>query len=219
VGRFIVVSMPFPPTAMLDAGGVAQPIDLELPDEPVGVVIGVHGAGGGRASTAERYIAYGLRAAGFATLAVDHGHDDRVAAIAGGVIDAIGWLHTRPDLAALPIGISAAGIGAAGALVAAARVDIAAIVARGGRPDLAGAALLAVQTPTLFVVGAGDTPVLTLTRRAVPLMPAAALEVVDGAGHRFTEAGALDQVVDLAIEFFHRHLARPRFVAGPLWMS
>jgi len=214
-----VVTAPFPPTAMLDAGGVRQPIDLELPDEPVGVVIGVHGAGVGRVAPAERYLAYGLRAAGFATLAVDHAPADDADAIADGIVEAIGWLHTRPDLGGLPVGISAAGIGAAGALIAATRADVTAIVARGGRPDLAGPALRDVRTPTLFVVGAGDASVLALTRRLAPIIPAATTSVIDGAGHRFSEAGALDQLVDLAIEFFHAHLARPRVVAGALWMS
>jgi putative phosphoribosyl transferase len=213
------VATPFPPTAMIDVGHGAMPIDLELPDEPVGVVIGVHGHGGGRASPAERYLGFGLRAAGFATLAVDHGADDDVDRIADGILDALGWIHTRTDLASLPIGISAAGVGAAGALRAAIRGDIDAIVGRGGRPDLALAALVDVTTPTLFIVGAADAPVLALTRRALALMPDARLAVIDGANHRFAEPGALDAVVDLAIEFFHDHLARPRAVAGPLWTA
>lgn len=204
---------------MIAAGGAVRPIDLELPPEPVGVVIGVHASGDGRATPAERYLAYGLRAAGFATLALDHARDEDLARIAAGIIDAIGWVHSRPDLAALPIGVSAAGTAVAAALIAASRVDLDAIVARGGRPDPLGALVMTVHTPTLFVVGEHDAGGLAATRRAVPLMPAATLAVVDGAGPRFAEPGALDQLVDLAIEFFHGHLARPSVAAGALWTS
>lgn len=209
-----MVAAPFPPTGTIAAGGAMRPIDLELPPEPAGVVIVL-----GRATPVERYLAYGLRAAGFATLAVEHGRDDDVARIAAAIIDAIGWIHSRHDLGALPIGVSAAGTAATAALVAATRADVEAIVARGARPELLGPALSSVQTPTLFVVGAHDPAGLTAIRRAVPLMPAATLDVIDGAGSRLVEPGALDQLVDRAIEFFHGNLARSAIVAGPLWTS
>jgi dienelactone hydrolase len=121
------------------------------------------------------------------------------------------WIHRQTHLNKLKLGYFGASTGAAAALVAAAErpnlVD--AVVSRGGRPDLAGAALAAVVAPTLFIVGGEDPVVLNLNYSAIQKLPAATehkLEIVEGATHLFEEPGTLDQVAVLARNWFHRYL-------------
>jgi putative phosphoribosyl transferase len=117
------------------------------------------------------------------------------------------WVGGQPDLAGLPIGYFGASTGAAAALIAAGDQPegVAAIVSRGGRPDLAGARLARVRCPTLLIVGGGDRVVLDLNRDALDRIEAeAALEVVPGATHLFEEPGALEAVADLAGRWFER---------------
>ena len=124
------------------------------------------------------------------------------------------WARGQPDLSARNIGLFGASTGAAAALVAAARApeDVAAVVSRGGRPDLAGGALAEVKAPTLLVVGGADYVVIELNEQAArALRCEQRLAIVPGATHLFEEPGTLDQVVDLAADWFEAHL-RP--VAG-----
>jgi dienelactone hydrolase len=120
------------------------------------------------------------------------------------------WLRDQPDAAGLRLGYFGASTGAAAALWAAAdaSADIAAIVSRGGRPDLAGRRLSAVRSPTLLIVGGADTVVLDLNRQAeAALQCETLLEVVPGATHLFEEPGALGAVADLAADWFEAHFA------------
>jgi pimeloyl-ACP methyl ester carboxylesterase len=126
------------------------------------------------------------------------------------LLEAVEWARTRPDLRILPIGLFGASTGAAAALVAAATNPsaVAAIVSRGGRPDLAGRSLPLIEAPTLLIVGGEDTEVLTLNRWARSQMHCeAALHIVPGATHLFEEPGALDAVVDDAAGWFDRYAA------------
>ena len=123
------------------------------------------------------------------------------------------WLGTEPLSAALPLGLFGASTGAAAALRLAADggsgrlANLAAVVSRGGRPDLAGVALAQVQAPTLLIVGGADTEVLELNRQAfASLSCEKTLEVVPGASHLFEEPGALEQVAEMASDWFVRHL-------------
>jgi len=119
------------------------------------------------------------------------------------------WAATRADIGALPIGCFGASTGAAAALIAAADrpATIAAVVSRGGRPDLAGEALRRVEAPTLLIVGGHDEPVIGLNREAMRQMHShVELEIVPGATHLFEEPGTLEQVADLAAGWFTRHL-------------
>jgi pimeloyl-ACP methyl ester carboxylesterase len=124
------------------------------------------------------------------------------------LVGAIDWLAARFGTE-LPIGLFGASTGAAAALVAAvARADrVAAVVSRGGRPDLAGPALERLTAPTLLIVGALDPQVLELNRRAAGRLTCPhRLAVVPGAGHLFEEPGALDEVAGLAGAWFNTHL-------------
>jgi pimeloyl-ACP methyl ester carboxylesterase len=124
------------------------------------------------------------------------------------LLGAIEWLRAGPAQS-LRIGLFGASTGAAAALVAAAERpdDVAAVVSRGGRPDLAGSALTRVRAPTLLIVGAADEVVLELNRRALELLPPQSrLEIVPGATHLFEEPGALEQVASLATDWFAHHL-------------
>jgi putative phosphoribosyl transferase len=122
------------------------------------------------------------------------------------------WLGGRPATSGFSLGLFGASTGAAAALVAAAERPerVAAVVSRGGRPDLAGAALERVRAPTLLIVGARDAAVLDLNRQALRRLGGAkALEIVPGASHLFEEPGALDRVARLAAGWFTEHLLRP----------
>jgi fermentation-respiration switch protein FrsA (DUF1100 family) len=133
--------------------------------------------------------------------------------LAGRLVSAVTWVESESDLAGLPIGLFGASTGAAAALVAAADLGswIGAVVSRGGRPDLAGPVLYRVSAPTLLIVGGLDTEVIALNKQAfAQLQSKKALQIVRSATHLFPEPGALEQVIELAGDWFERHLvARP----------
>nr|WP_238847232.1 alpha/beta family hydrolase [Nocardia arthritidis] len=192
---------------------------LTIPEHPIGLVVFAHGSGSGRHSPRNRYVAEVLEQAGLGTLLFDlltpaeEAHRDNVfdiALLARRLVDATRTLAERPHTAGLPIGYFGASTGAAAALRAATdpRLDIAAIVSRGGRPDLAGDALNRMRAPTLLIVGGRDPVVLELNRHAQHTLPVdTELRVVHGASHLFTEAGALEQVAELARDWFRTRLA------------
>jgi putative phosphoribosyl transferase len=198
--------------------------DLEVPPDARGVVVFAHGSGSGRHSPRNRAVASALRRAGLATLLMDlltpdeEGRDARtgelrfdIAFLADRLLGAVDRLGDEPATKALPVGCFGASTGGGAALVAAARhpEGIAAVVSRGGRPDLAGDALERVVAPTLLIVGGDDHAVLDLNRRALERISAEKrLEVVPGATHLFAEPGALDRVATLAAAWFVRHLGR-----------
>jgi dienelactone hydrolase len=125
------------------------------------------------------------------------------------LVDATDWLTQFPDTKDLRIGYFGASTGAAAALAAAAvRPNVVgAVVSRGGRPDLAGAALLHVRAPTLLIVGGDDGQVIELNRAALAqLRCEKQLVMVPGATHLFEEPGALDEVARLARDWFQRYL-------------
>lgn len=192
---------------------------LDVPEGAAGLVIFAHGSGSGRHSPRNHYVAEGLHRAHFATLLIDlltpREELDRrnvfdVRLLAGRLREAADWTETIKPLAKLPLGYFGASTGAAAALIAASMPDdrAAAIVSRGGRPDLAGeAALGRVRAPTLLIVGSLDHDVLGLNRDAQSSMSAPAeLVVVPGASHLFEEPGTLDQVIALATRWFSSHL-------------
>lgn len=195
-------------------GAGASPGELAVPSGATGLVLFAHGSGSSRASPRNRRVADSLQQLGLATLLFDllHEHEAAerrlvfdIALLADRLLQAIAWVRTRADVAALPIGLFGASTGAAAALVAAAERPqrVAAVVSRGGRPDLAGAALGQVRAPTLLIVGALDTEVLDLNRRAMQQMVCEkCLEIVPRATHLFEEAGALDRVSALAGDWF-----------------
>jgi len=126
------------------------------------------------------------------------------------VVAAIDWLDADATLGRLAVGCFGASTGAAAALIAAAeRTErVAAVLSRGGRPDLAGESLARVRAPTLLIVGGDDTQVIELNRAAASRMPdEPRLEIVPGAGHLFEEPGALERVQALARDWFREHLA------------
>jgi putative phosphoribosyl transferase len=205
------------------ADGAELHATLTVPDGAFGVVLFAHGSGSSRFSPRNRYVAGQLQEAGLATCLTDllTAHEEEadlrtaalrfdIALLADRLLAASDMLAREPATGELPLGYFGASTGAAAALVAAARrpQGVAAIVSRGGRPDLAGPALAQVQAPTLLIVGGLDTVVLELNRQAMAAMPGCVeLEVVPGAGHLFEEPGALQRVAELARSWFSRYLA------------
>ncbi|MFP5407025.1 MAG: dienelactone hydrolase family protein [Gammaproteobacteria bacterium] len=184
-----------------------------------GLVIFAHGSGSGRLSPRNQHVAAALRQAGIATLLLDlltpSEERDRanvfdIDLLAQRLAVATEWARTQPDTASLPVGYFGASTGGGAALVAASRQRdrIGAVVSRGGRPDLAGAALETVQAPTLLIVGSLDTQVIALNEQALARLSCEKeISVVPGASHLFEEPGTLDVVVQLATAWFGRHLA------------
>jgi putative phosphoribosyl transferase len=187
-------------------------------DAPKVLVMFAHGSGSGRLSPRNNHVASGLRDAGCATLLLDLLRPDEegkrantfdIALLASRLLNSARWVRQQADIPPCPLAFFGASTGAAAALVAATdkELDIAAVVSRGGRPDLAGDALAEVRAPTLLIVGSLDTPVIELNRQALARMRCPReLAIVPGAGHLFEEPGALDQVITLAADWFIRHV-------------
>lgn len=192
---------------------------LGVPSDAKGVVLFAHGSGSGRHSPRNNYVAEKLRQAGIATLLLDlltpaEEADQRnvfdIELLASRLIGATDWIEDQPTTRGLPVGYFGASTGAGAALVAAARdSDVAAVVSRGGRPDLADDSLVEVRAPTLLIVGGEDSPVIELNRSAKARMTAEVeLVIVPGAGHLFEEPGRLDEVIRHARDWFLIHFTR-----------
>jgi putative phosphoribosyl transferase len=206
---------------------IALPGTLAVPARSRGLVVFAHGSGSSRLSIRNRAVAAALADGGCATLlfdlltpeeALDRANVFDVRLLGGRVVEAVSALRegrvasSRLPRSA-PIGLFGASTGAAAALIAAAELapDIAAVVSRGGRPDLAAPWLSRVAAPTLFIVGERDDVVLDLNRQAAALIPfEREILVIPGATHLFEEPGALEQVAAAALEWFSRHLAAAR---------
>jgi pimeloyl-ACP methyl ester carboxylesterase len=196
--------------------------DLTIPEHASGVVLFAHGSGSSRHSWRNIHVARGLQHAGFGTLLFDlllerEAVEDEftgayrfdIPLLAERLADATHWARRDPRIADLPVAYFGASTGAAAALVAAAEEqDIAAVISRGGRPDLAGEALPLVRAPTLLIVGGRDTEVLELNRRALAILGSRDkdLAIVPGATHLFEEPGALDEVIRLAVDWLAEHV-------------
>jgi putative phosphoribosyl transferase len=191
---------------------------LTVPERAAGVVVFAHGSGSSRRSPRNRYVAGILQEAGMATLLFDlltPQEEPRRAKVfdiellAGRLAEVTGWVRGLPEFAGLPVGYFGASTGAAAALwaAAAADADIAAVVSRGGRPDLAGPRLGEVRAPTLLIVGGQDTKVLERNRRAETSMRCECrMVVIPGATHLFGEPGTLEAAAAAALAWFTEHL-------------
>jgi putative phosphoribosyl transferase len=192
--------------------------DLVLPDDARGLIVFAHGSGSSRFSPRNRQVARALNERGLATLLLDllrpEEERDRsnvfdIDLLTKRLVAATRWARAQPDLAGLPIGHFGASTGAAAALSAAARLgdEVAAVVSRGGRPDLAADRLAEVRAPVLLIVGGNDELVLELNREAQRrLTVPSELAIVPGATHLFEEPGALEEVSRRAAGWFERNL-------------
>jgi putative phosphoribosyl transferase len=204
----------------IPAGRVTLQGRLRLPAEPVGVVAFAHGSGSGRHSPRNRAVADVLHNAGLGTLLLDllapDEEGDRakvfdIELLAGRLSAAREWLAASPESSARRVGYFGASTGAGAALwAAAADAGIAAVVSRGGRPDLAGPRLAHVRAPTLLIVGGDDLQVLELNRQAQQrLTVLTELTIVPGADHLFSQPGTLEQAAAHARDWFLRFLPDP----------
>lgn len=203
----------------IHVGNITLPGHVTIPDRPLGMVVFAHGSGSSRHSPRNRFVARVLNEAGLATLLFDLLTADEEASralvfdidlLASRLIEVTEWLRQQPWCAEMRIGYFGASTGAAAALRAAADSgsDVAAVVSRGGRPDLAATWLPSVRTPTLLIVGGRDDIVLDLNRRAKAMLRTEnELAVVAGATHLFEEPGTLEWAAHLARDWFLRQLA------------
>jgi putative phosphoribosyl transferase len=210
-------------SVLIGAGGVELEGDLAIPPGARGVVRFAHGSGSSRHSSRNRFVAEVLRRGALGTLLLDlltsreeqvdiHTRHLRfdIGLLADRLIGAMAWLDTQDDTRGLPVGLFGASTGGGAALVAAARRPdrVSAVVSRGGRPDLAAEELRHVRAPTLLIVGSLDTVVIEMNKQAMRQMVAPVeLSIVPGATHLFEEAGTLEQVAQLARDWFVRYLA------------
>jgi putative phosphoribosyl transferase len=197
--------------------------DLCIPQGAIGLVLFVHGSGSSRHSPRNIAVAEQLQHAGLATLLFDllttaeEAIDDRTAELrfdipllSRRVVGVTSWLKRQTETKHLRLGYFGASTGAAAALVAAAELpsDVGAVVSRGGRPDLAGESLDGVRAPTLLIVGGNDLEVIDLNEQAMLCMRCPKkLQIVPGASHLFEERGSLEQVAQLARDWFGRYLS------------
>ncbi|MBD3007389.1 MULTISPECIES: dienelactone hydrolase family protein [unclassified Streptomyces] len=212
-------------TARIAADDAMLVGDLALPEQPIGVVAFAHGSGSSRHSPRNRAVARVLQDADLATLLFDllTEAEERVDAITAELrfdipllgrrlVAAVNWLDGHPATSGLPVGLFGASTGAAAALTAAAERPerVAAVVSRGGRPDLAGGALNRVRAPVLLIVGGDDHEVLRLNQQAAAMLAAPQeIHVVPGASHLFEEPGTLEQAAEAARDWFVRMAKRP----------
>ena len=207
----------------ISVGSVTLEGRLTIPEGAQAIVLFAHGSGSSRHSPRNRYVAEMLHAKGLATLLFDlltreEEAIDRLTAelrfnitfLAKRLIGVIGWVRQNAETGQLALGYFGASTGAAAALVAAARLPriVDALVSRGGRPELAGESLAAVQAPTLLIVGGRDEVVLTLNRQALAALkcPVKRLAIVAGATHLFEEPGTLEEAARLAADWFVHYL-------------
>lgn len=197
--------------------------ELNIPDGAAGLAIFAHGSGSSRHSPRNQEVARTLRSVGLGTLLFDllTAQEEEaevytrhlrfnITFLANRLVAVTNWVRSQPSCGGLKVGYFGASTGAAAALVAAAELPevVHAVVSRGGRPDLAEAALDRVQAPTLLIVGGADTPVIPLNEQAFArLRCEKTLKIVPHASHLFEEAGALEKVAELAGEWFLKYLA------------
>lgn len=209
----------------VDVHAAALEADLTVPRAAQGIVLFAHGSGSSRFSPRNRQVASVLERAGMATFLLDlltaeEEEADRetghlrfnIPFLADRLVEAIDWAVGFPQTSGLTVGYFGASTGAAAALVAAAKKPelVRGVVSRGGRPDLAGEALVRVSTPTLLIVGGEDRAVLALNQQALKLIrsPEKRLEIVPGASHLFEEPGTLERVAELARDWFLKYLQK-----------
>jgi len=212
-------------TIYVPAGDARLAGELMIPNDARGLVLFAHGSGSSRFSRRNQYVARVLERSGLATLLIDLLTPDEekldrrtahlrfdIPLLAKRLAAIVDWLKRQAHTAALPIGLFGASTGGGAALKAAAErpADIAAIVSRGGRPDLAGGVLPDVKAPTLLIVGGEDTRVIAMNRDAMPRMRGeVSLEIIPGATHLFEEPGTLERVAQLAANWFMQHVPAP----------
>jgi len=197
--------------------------NLTIPENTEALVLFAHGSGSSRHSPRNQFVARTLNSATLGTLLFDlltpeeealdiytREHRFNISLLAERLVHATKWAMQQEQTRDLRIGYFGSSTGGAAALVAAAELsqDVGAVVSRGGRPDLAGAALPRVQAPTLLIVGSNDDIVIALNEMARDQMRCEVkLEIIPGATHLFEEPGALEQVAKLASDWFLLHVS------------
>jgi putative phosphoribosyl transferase len=208
----------------IPAGGAVLSGNLTIPDNSMALVLFAHGSGSSRHSPRNQFVACTLNGDGLGTLLFDlltpeeealdiytREHRFNIGLLAERLVDATKWVRGEAQTSDLRIGYFGSSTGGAAALVAAAELPqhVGAVVSRGGRPDLAGAALPKVQAPTLLIVGGNDDIVIELNEMARDQMRCEVkLEIIPSATHLFEEAGALEKVAELASDWFSRYVTR-----------
>jgi pimeloyl-ACP methyl ester carboxylesterase len=206
----------------IPAAGEILEGELNIPSNPLGLILFAHGSGSSHLSPRNQFVARYLNDQGFATLLFDllTRHEEladmhtahlrfNIEFLAERLGLATDWIRRREETRQLPVGYFGASTGAAAALESSLAHPVQAIVSRGGRPDLAGTALGRVKAPTLLIVGGRDTVVIDLNQAALDqLQSVKHLEIVPGASHLFEETGALEEVARLAAGWFRTHMGR-----------
>lgn len=215
---------------LIPSGNLQLEGELNIPAGASGVVLFAHGSGSSRHSPRNKYVARTLHDSAIGTLLFDlltqeeeeeekltrHLRFD-ISLLTRRLMDATNWIQEQPEVQALPIGYFGSSTGAAAALVAAAELwrRVAAVVSRGGRPDLAGVSLPRVKAPTLLIVGGRDEEVIRLNWDSYRQLHCEKhVEIVDRATNLFEEPGTLEEVARLAAEWFKKHFQSKAQASG-----
>lgn len=203
----------------IPADSVTLEGELFLPSPGNGIVLFAHGSGSSRLSPRNLFVAETLQRNSIGTLLfdlltreedLDYALRFDIGLLTRRLLAATHWLQNKPEVSEAPLGYFGASTGAAAALQAAAKQgkEIAAVVSRGGRPDLAGnAALRQVTAPTLLIVGGADYGVIELNQQAFAVLQCTkTLTLVPGATHLFEETGALEKAAQHAVDWFLKYL-------------
>lgn len=217
-----LLQKPLHSSVRISTAGAQLDGEIDLPAKAASVVVFAHGSGSSRHSPRNQFVAKVIRSAGMGTLLLDLLTEDEerqdaltgalrfdIGLLANRLIGITRWLEDHPPTRGLKVGLFGASTGGGAALVAAAEAGdrIAAVVSRGGRPDLAGDALSEVRSPTLLIVGGYDQQVIQLNEQAfAKLRCEKELSIVAGATHLFEEPGALDEVARLSTAWFTKHM-------------
>ena len=209
----------------IPAGRAVLSGNLTIPENAIALVLFAHGSGSSRLSPRNQFVAHTINRAGFGTLLFDlltpeeealdiytREHRFNIGLLTERLVHATKWSRQQEETRDLRIGYFGSSTGGTAALVAAAELpqDIAAVVSRGGRPDLADDALPKVQAPTLLIVGGNDDIVIELNEMARDQIRCEVkLEIIPDATHLFEEPGALEQVAKLASDWFVAHIGGP----------
>jgi len=209
----------------IPVGPVTLEGNLAIPTGAPGIVLFAHGSGSSRFSPRNRFVAGELQQAGLGTLLIDLLTSEEeeidlltrelrfdIPMLAERLVALVDWLHEKEETGGLAVGLFGSSTGAGAALIAAAkRPDrVTAVVSRGGRPDLADEDLREVRAPTLLIVGGRDEVVIEINREArESLQCPSKLKIVPGATHLFEESGKLEEVAELARDWFVEHLGAP----------
>ena len=205
-------------------GNVILKGHLVIPHDADSMIIFSYGSGRRSFCQSHNFVAAELNKKKMATLLIDlltpaegFSYENRfnIDVLKERLVKVTAWVRSLPGLERFSIGYFGTGTGAASALRAAAELkdEIAAVVLRSGRPDLAEPDLYKVESPVLLLVGSLDSDLIQLNHLAFErLHSEKKLEFVEDATHLFEEPGKLEEAMKQTTEWFEKYLVNNKLI-------